>query len=485
MSKGAQPPVRERRPAEGAGAPVHLGQAVEVEVTDLAHDGAGVARLPGGGYVLFIPGALPGERVEAQVAAVQPRSGRGRLLRVVEASPDRIPLSEAVCGVAERCGGCSPGHLAYPAQLAFKTRRVTEALRRIGGLSEVPVAPCLPAPQTEGYRNKLQYVVFGDPAGGVEGEGIRLRLGQLAPGTHDPVPAEDCRLAAPRLRKTAREVADALTRWACSLPETADRRPPWPHHVVLRLASATEEVMLVLVTRTADFPHWEELAGDILARVAQVKSVVQLANSRPVGTVLAGRRVRVAGRSYLVERLGPLTLHLSPESFLQVNPAQTLALYELVRRFAALQGTEEVLDVYCGIGTIALYLAPGARHVTGIEVIPAAVEDAAATARLNGLANAEFQAGPAERLVPELASRGYQPEVVVLDPPRAGVAPAALSAVAALRPARLVYVSCNPETLARDLRRVVDAGYAVQEVQPVDMFPQTSHTEAVALVTRE
>jgi 23S rRNA (uracil1939-C5)-methyltransferase len=243
--------------------------------------------------------------------------------------------------------------------------------------------------------------------------------------------------------------------------------------------------MVILVTSDSRFPGWEGLAAELQVRIPNLVSVVQMVNPRPVGPVLNGRRNQVAGRPYLVERLGDLTFHLSPESFLQVNPAQTLPLYDQVRDFAALTGAEDLLDVYCGIGTISLYLARSARHVTGIEVVPAAVEDAAATAKLNGLANTSFQAGPAERLLPNLARRGYRPEVVIVDPPRAGVAPEALAALASLHPRRIVYVSCDPETLARDLRRLANSGYRTQAIQPVDMFPQTSHTEAVAVVVRE
>ncbi|MGE5623694.1 MAG: 23S rRNA (uracil(1939)-C(5))-methyltransferase RlmD [Methanocella sp.] len=466
-------------PAHSSPAAPRPGQTVEAEVTGLAHDGAGVGRLLETGYVLFIPGALPGERVEAQVEQAGPRSGRASLVRRLTTSPDRVPPEAQNCAVTEGCGGCSLGHLSYPAQLAFKTRRVTEALQRIARLPDVPVAPCLAAPLTEGYRNKMQYVVFA----GRSGRAGRLRLGQLAARTHDPVPAEDCRLATPALRAAAAQVSEALTGWSRAFaPETP---AVWPRHAVLREAAATGELMAILVTREDTFPGWDSLAADLRRRVPSLVSLVQLVNPRPSGPVVAGRRARVAGRAYLVERLGELTFHLSPESFLQVNPAQTLRLYEQVRAFAALTGTEDLLDVYCGIGTISLYLARSARHVTGIEIVPAAVQDASATARLNALANASFLSGPAERLLPDLARRGYHPDVVVLDPPRAGVAAEALAAVAALRPRRIVYVSCDPETLARDLRRLADSGYQVQAVQPVDMFPQTSHTEAVAVVTRE
>ncbi|MGE5623850.1 MAG: 23S rRNA (uracil(1939)-C(5))-methyltransferase RlmD, partial [Methanocella sp.] len=446
-----------------------MSDTVHLEITGLSHDGAGIARLPapdpaaGSGLVVFIPGALPGELVEAMVTETRPRSARARLLTVLRPSPDRLSPSASACSVAERCGGCSLGHLAYPAQLAFKTNRVAEALRRIGKLPDVPVSPCLASPLTEGYRNKMQFVVFVEPdspagpdgpASPVRPNPLRFRLGQYAPGTHDPVPAEDCRLAAPALRRVAHHLSAALTAWASRSPNpdaTPGRptaaSPSAPRHAVLRWSAATGEVMVVLVTPTPAFPAWEELAADLLARAPEIKSLVQLVNPRPSGAVLTGRRARIAGRPYLVDRLGDLTLHLSPESFLQVNLAQTLPLYNLVREAAALDGSQEVLDVYCGIGTIALFLAPAARHVTGLEIVPAAVQDAAATARLNGLANADFLAGPAERLLPQLARRGRRPNVVVVDPPRAGVAPEALTAIAALRPGRLVYVSCDPETL--------------------------------------
>lgn len=433
-----------------------------ITITGLNHEGAGIGHLQDG-RVIFIPGALPGELVGTEVVFIKKNYALGRLVRVREASPDRVLPP---CPETASCGGCDLQHMDYRAQLHWKRRLVIDALQRLGHLGDIRVLPVLGMVNPWGYRNKVRLHVY------------RKRLGFYSPGTHDLAPLSCCPVLPAGLLEAARAIAR-------SLPGL----PPGLQHVTLRQGLATGELLVVLEAQ----PGWQggrELAGELAGRFPELVGVVSLAgggrNRRGPEDFAGGcRSFTLYGRDYLEERLGDLRFHISATTFFQVNSAQAEVLYKQAATFAGLRAGEEVLDAYCGSGAIALWLSRRARRVTGVEVVPEAVYDARRNAIINNLANVRFRTGAAEVVLPRLAGKGCRPEVIILDPPRAGCDRRVLAAVATMGPRRLVYVSCNPATLARDLAYLREAGFTPGPVQPVDMFPHTHHIECCALAVKE
>lgn len=408
---------------------------LELSVTGLNHAGEGVARHAG--RVVFIPGALPGESVLAEIVEDRKNFLRARLLAVRTAAPERVlpPCPYHLrAGAEPACGGCQLQHLAYPAQLAFKQAQVAEQLQRAGGFAAPPVRPILPAPAPFGYRNQIQLAPAPDG-----------RLGFRAAGAETVVPVQSCHIAAPAL-------ADLLGRITLEAALPLER-------LTLR-AGADDE--LIVVEAAEDAP---ELELDLPVSAALL---------RPDGASLA-----LAGRDYVVEVVRGRPFQISAGAFFQVNTAMAEQLVELVLAAVDLQGGETVLDVYCGVGLFTAFLAPRAGRVIGIEAYELAVEDAAVN--LDEFENVEIYAAPAEAVLPSLEATV---DAVVVDPPRAGLAPAAAEALLRLGAPRLVYVACDPATFARDARRLATGGYTLESVQPLDMFPQTHHVESVARFTR-
>lgn len=481
------------------------GAEITVDVTDLSHDGEGVARWQG--QVVFIPLALPGDRVRAKVTEVKKRFLRGQLVEVIEAGPARC---QPRCPSFGRCGGCHIQHLDYRSQLEYKTHWVREVLTRIGGLEEVPVLPTLGMENPWHYRNKIRLHV-------VAREG-QLRLGLYAPGSHaiGHWMSSDgaCYLLDGDLINLAGLVEKLLNQYYRSAPGC----PAWLDcltHVTLRKAAATGETMVVLEhggnqkgsaapERRAHKIYSQDQAGtkadgrashprptqpllpevparliEELAASGQVTTMVQQVGGPDDEETSAGQTKVLYGPGYITDGLDHLSFRLSAASFYQVNPVQTRVLYHQVLHYAHLTGREQVLDAYCGVGTIALFLARHCRQVLGLELSSQAVADARDNARLNHMANVCFRQGQVERLLPELLREGYRPDVVVLDPPRRGCHRLVAEALASRPVPRLVYVSCDPGTLARDLSVLAANSYQVLEVQPVDMFPHTHHIECV------
>lgn len=448
--------------------PVEPGDLVELDITGIAHDGAGVGRYEG--FTLFVSGALPEERVRARVVEVAKTFGRAEVAKVLAPSSLR---AAPPCPVAGACGGCTLQHAAYEGQLALKRRIVADAFARIARLPDVPVRSVLGMDDPWRYRNKVQV-----PVGEEDG---RLVAGFFAKGTHAVVDLNGCFLQPEPMEAAVRVVKEAAAELGI---------PPYDHvrhegvlrHVVVRVGFRTGEVMVILVVTTPAVPHLDELVAAIRARVRGVRSIVLNVNRAKSSVVLGDETRLLWGREVIFDELGGLRFAISPRSFYQVNPPQTEVLYEQVRRYAALTGTETVVDAYCGVGTIALFLARHSKEVWGVEVVPEAVRDARRNAALNGIANARFEVGRAEDVLPRWRAEGLAPVVVVVDPPRKGCARPLLDTLVRLKPARVVYVSCNPATLARDCRILADGGFRVVEVQPVDLFPHTAHVECVALL---
>jgi 23S rRNA (uracil1939-C5)-methyltransferase len=450
--------------------PVNLGQEIETVIESYGHEGEGVARFQD--FTIFIPGALKGETVKAKVVAVKKNYARAKVLQVLTAVPERVKPS---CPIYALCGGCQLQHLDYRAQLELKRQRVIDAVERIGGLKGVTVHTTIGMKEPWRYRNKVQY-----PVGLYKN---RLALGFYRQGTHCLVPVSDCLIQPLITNKVAAKVKELANQY--KLPVYNEKTGKGLlRHVLIKTAYLTGEVMVVLVINGDYFPVGPRIARDLAAAFPQIKSIVQNIN-RTRGNVILGDTNQVLwGSDGIVEKVGGLSFKFSAGSFFQVNPVQTQTLYGKAVDYADLSWRELVLDAYAGVGSLTLFLAKKAKQVYGIEVSPQAVANAKENAVLNGINNVRFITGAVERELPKLVAGQLVFDVAVLDPPRSGCEERVLKSLAQNMIKRIVYVSCNPSTMARDLKILAGCGYRTEEIQPVDMFPHTFHVETVALMSR-
>lgn len=451
--------------------PVRQGEIYTIDIAGLGHSGEGVGRYRD--FTVFVPRALPGEKVRAQITEVKKNYAKAVLREVVTGSPQRV---EARCPIYERCGGCQLQHLDYAGQLAAKRQQVVDAVGRIGKLDGVTVHPTLGAAEPWRYRNKMQF-----PVGRSGGQ---VAVGCFAGGTHDIIDTDDCFIQHAANNAVAREVRAVVGALGIEPYDEKTGRGVI-RHVLGRVGTATGEVMAVLVTATPDLPRRAEIVARLREKISGLVSIVHNVNPRRTNVILGDRTAVVWGRDTIADRLGDFVFQISALSFFQVNTAQAKVLYDKAVEYAGLTGVETVLDAYCGTGTITLFLARRAARAYGIEVVADAVRDARQNAAANGVTNVEFIVGDAVEEMPRLARQGIRPHAVVVDPPRAGCAPEVLTAFVRMQPQRIVYVSCNPASLARDLAALSENGYAVREIQPVDMFPQTSHVECCVWLKRK
>ncbi len=498
--------VRRAEPEWLARLPIAIHQEVEVTIVGLNHDGEGVGYVDG--YTLFVVGALPTERVRVKVNYVKKQYGYATLLAIIESSPERV---QPPCLIYEACGGCQLQHLSVEEQLRVKRQHVVDSLQRIGKLNVVEQEPDRDEPSSEKvaferklteqeqitadqkihpgivvhptlgmkepwrYRNKAQV-----PLGEHEGQ---LIGGFYARGSHDIIDMNECLIQ----HETNDHVVNTVKRIANRLGISAYREETQEgilRHVVVKVGFSSREVMVVLVTNSRAIPHVELVVAAICEAVPGVASICHNINSKVTNVILGEETLVLWGRREIYDTIGGVNFAISARSFFQVNPIQTEVLYGKVLAYAQLSGQETVIDAYCGIGTISLFLARRAGIVYGVEIVEEAIVDAKRNAELNGMSNVVFEAGPAERVLPEWQRQGIVPDVIVVDPPRKGCDPVLLKTMLQLQPKRIVYVSCNPATLARDLRILEDGGYRTVEVQPVDMFPHTVHVECVAKLER-
>jgi 23S rRNA (uracil1939-C5)-methyltransferase len=438
------------------------GDELELTVDSLAHGGNGVARHDG--YVVFVAGAVPGDRVRAVVGKAKRAYAEARAVEIIDPSPDRVPPAAAHPGAPWQV-------LPYERQLEIKAGQVREALERIGRLEGFELEPIVPAVELWRYRNKLEYS-FGT---GPDGE---LVCGFHAPGRWDEiVPIDDCLLASERSNAVRRQVLawcreQGLSAW--------DRREGGGllRNLVVREGRRTGELQVRLVTSPG------RLDSDSLIDAVSCEGLLWTQQERVGESSTGGESVLLAGTPHLREQLGGLDLKISPEAFFQTNTEMAERLYAAAAELAQLRGHERVFDLYCGIGTIGLTLAARAREVVGVEIVEAAVADAIENARINDVLNARFYAGDIRLAMRDLVEQAGRPDVAVVDPPRAGLSQKVVRRIVEAQPRRIVYVSCNPTTLAPNAAQMVEAGYGLARVRPVDMFPQTPHIECVALLER-
>lgn len=453
------------------------GEIVELGIDSLAHGGAGVGRADG--LVIFARGGLPGDRVRVEITGSKKRFAEGRVVEVLEAGPNRVPLRAPHPGAMWQA-------LSYPAQLEAKEAQLREALQRFGefDLNEVVIDPIVAAgeshadPAVWNYRNKVEFS-FG------LGEDGSLALGYHRPGRWDLIEdTDDIVLASERANEIRRAVKDFCTQRELS-PWDPDEEFGFLRNLVVREGRATGQTMVRLVTSTREPETGFDKEGFVAALAAiepPVDSVIWTRSDSGGNWQQGAKDKALRGRPRIEERILGLTFRISPDAFFQTNTVQTERLYSAAIEFAGLTGRETVFDLYCGSGTIGIALAEHAGSVHGVEIVEAAVEDAKANANLNGAVDAEFLAGDARLLVPELIERVGRPDVAVVDPPRAGLSQKVVRRIMEAGPKRIVYVSCNPDTLAPNLRQMADSGYVLRRVRPVDMFPHTPHIESVAML---
>ncbi|EIT84103.1 putative RNA methyltransferase [Fictibacillus macauensis ZFHKF-1] len=456
-----------------ANAPVSKNDELQVTITDLTHDGAGVAKVDG--FPIFIPNALVNEEVEIKVVAVKKGYGFGRLLSITKASEHR---TEPPCPIYKWCGGCQLQHLSYEGQLQFKRKQVQDVLQRIGKLEDVPVLETLGMnDEPWRYRNKAQV-----PVGARDG---RLITGFYQKRSHEIVEMDSCIITGKQDDEAIQIVKEILNNYNIT-PYDEKTHKGTIRHIIARYGKTTEELMIVLVTKGKELPHAKKIIADLQAALPKLKSIVQNINSKKTNVIFGDETNVLWGNEYIYDNIGDIRFAISARSFYQINPDQTKVLYEKALQYAKLTGSETVIDAYCGIGTISLFLAQQAKQVYGVEIVPEAIEDARRNAELNNITNAQFAVGASEDILPQWKKQGITPDVIVVDPPRKGCDDALLQTIIEMKPQRVVYVSCNPATLARDLRVLEDGGFKTVEVQPVDMFPQTTHVECVAeIILRE
>ncbi|RAP74390.1 23S rRNA (uracil(1939)-C(5))-methyltransferase RlmD [Paenibacillus montanisoli] len=472
--------------------PVSKNEEVTVDIVGLTHEGEGVGRVDG--FTLFIQGALPGERVRAKVLKVKKTYGYAKLQELLVESEDRV---DAPCAIYKQCGGCQLQHLSYEAQLSWKRQHVVDNLERIGKLrvaagpgdEGIVVHPTIGMDEPWRYRNKAAVPMgMAAVATGGDGDGLvsaeRLVGGFYARGSHRIIDMDECMIQ----HSHNDEIVARVKEIGRELDITAYNEETGRgllRHVMTRVGFVSGEAMIVLITNGDRIPQVDRWVERIREAVPNVKSIVQNVNKRNTNVIFGDVTRVLWGSEVIYDELDGIRFAISARSFYQVNPVQTVELYCKAVEYAALTGNERVIDAYCGIGTISLFLARKAGHVYGVEIVPEAIADAERNAALNSIENASFEAGPAEVVIPRWRKEGIVADVIVVDPPRKGCDEALLETILAMRPERVIYVSCNPSTLARDLRVLEDGGYRTIEVQPVDMFPHTVHVECCSLLVRK
>lgn len=449
---------------------VKKNQILELEITGMTHDGMGVGRREG--FAVFVQRAIEGEIVRAEIIKVQKNYAVARIVELIKSSPHR---REPFCPVYKRCGGCSLQHMSYERTLEFKRQVVKDNLERIGGLSDIYISKTIGMDGPRNYRNKAQYPVGQGKEGPIAGFYARR--------SHQIVETPVCDIQHPLSDKTKDIVLDYIKTFNVPVYDENTEKG-LIRHIVTKIGFNTSEVMVVIVATKPDLPKKDELLNMLKKDILGLSSVILNVNDKPGNVILGDRNITLFGKDTIEDRLDGLTFEISPLSFYQVNPVQTEILYNKAIEFAGIDKTHTVYDLYCGIGTISLFAASKARMVIGVEEVPEAFEAAKKNAAKNQISNVEFHCGKAEDVVPELYKQGIKADVVIVDPPRKGCDEVLLKTLVDMAPSRIVYVSCNPSTLARDLKYLCSEGFKVHEVQPVDMFPWTEHVECCVLMSR-
>lgn len=445
--------------------PVEKNKYYDVKIEGLTHDGLGVARVQG--FPIFIANTLPEEEITFKVTLVKKKFAFGRPVDFHVTSPRRVTPP---CEIYNQCGGCQLQHLNYKGQLQAKKELVMNNMARIGHLEDLNVQDTLGMEEPWRYRNKTQ-VPFGKANGEVVAGFYQKR-------SHEIMNMKSCLIQT----EISDQIVETMRQLCLNLgidPYEEVSQSGVLRHVIIRVGFKTDEVMVVIVTRTEKLPYKDQVIKALLSRYPQIKSIAHNVNPKATNVIFGEKTEIMWGEPYIYDELNGIRFGISPRSFYQVNPVQTEVLYSKTVEFADLTGEEIVFDAYCGIGSITLFLAQHAKQVYGVEIVPEAIADAKMNAQLNGFDNAQFEVGKSEDVIPRWIEEGIIPDVIVVDPPRKGCDKTLLDTILEASPKRIVYVSCDSSTLARDVKILVEGGYQVEVVQPVDLFPSTTHVEVV------
>lgn len=453
---------------------------VEVLVSDIGSEGEGIGKYQG--FTLFIKDAVVGDLILARVLKTKKSYGYAKVEKILEASKDRV---EPRCPLAAKCGGCQMQQLSYEKQLAYKENKVNNCLSRIGGFTEVPMEPIIGMEEPFYYRNKAQFPVGVDKNGNVV-------IGFYAGHSHSIIDTTHCYIQDMINVPILETIRKFLMKYKVSI-YNEEKHEGLVRHILTRAGYTTKEVMVCIILNGTELPHKEELIASLQTAMKeypeyQLKSICLNVNKERTNVILGNRIISLYGDAYITDTIGDVKYRISPLSFYQVNPQQTKKLYQLALDYADLHGDEIVWDLYCGIGTISLFLAKKAKQVYGVEIVSEAIEDAKKNAEINQINNAEFFVGAAEEVMPakyKESNGSIKADVIVVDPPRKGCETGLLNTIVDMEPKRIVYVSCDPATLARDLRYLVEKGYEVKRVRPVDQFAHSTHVESVILLHRK
>lgn len=445
---------------------------VTLEIEDCGIDGEGIGKADG--FTVFVKDAVIGDTVTAKIIKAKKNYGYGRLMEVLKPSPYRV---EPKCEFARQCGGCQLQALSYDQQLVFKTNKVKGHLERIGGFTDIPMEPIIGMDELFHYRNKAQFPVGRNKEG-------KIVTGFYAGRTHNIIENRDCALGVAENKEVLDRVIAHMEKYGIE-PYNEATGKGLVRHVLIRYGYFTKEVMVCLILNGNKIPK-EELLVKSLCEIPGMTSITINVNKKRSNVILGEEICLLWGQEYITDRIGDISYQISPLSFYQVNPMQTQKLYAKALEYADLHGEETVWDLYCGIGTISLFLAQKAKFVRGVEIVPAAIENAKENAKLNGLENTEFFVGKAEEVLPrEYKKNGVYADVIVVDPPRKGCDETLLETMVEMNPERIVYVSCDSATLARDLKYLCERGYELRKVCPVDQFGMTVHVETVVLLSQQ
>lgn len=453
------------------GTTVTKNDILEIRIDDIGSEGEGIGKYEG--YTLFVKDTVMGDVAKVKVMKTGKSYGYARLMELLEASPYRVTPK---CPIASQCGGCQLQHVDYQKQLEYKEDKVRNCLTRIGGFTDIPMEPICGMEEPWHYRNKAQF-----PVGKKMDDS--LAIGFYASRSHNIIDTEHCYIGAPINDEIVALVRNFILKYNIK-PYDEEKSTGLVRHILTRVGFTTGEIMVCLVLNGRKLPHQEELVEE-LKKIEGMKSICLNVNTAKSNVILGTEIISLYGEPYITDYIGDVQYRISPLSFYQVNPVQTKKLYNLALEYADLHGNEVVWDLYCGIGTISLFLAQKAKEVYGVEIIPEAIEDAKINAELNGIKNAKFFVGAAEDVLPKKYEEDkVYAEVIVVDPPRKGCDQTLLDTILTMKPKRVVYVSCDPATLARDLKYLCEKDYELTRVRAVDQFSHTGHVEVCCLIEK-